>query len=258
MGLRSDLRVHRASSVDEALSLLANFGDSAAVFAGGTELLMVLKLGLSDVRNLIDVRQIAQLGGVALTTGLALRIGATVTHRGVEKSATVANGWPSLAAMERTVGNIRVQGTGTVGGNLCFADPQSDLGTFLTAVGASAICLGDGGAERRMPVGEFLVDLYQTAIRDGEELLGWIEVPAMSSDTAVAHRKFSIGERPDVTCTAVVRSHEGRVTDSSIVLGSMTVSPVPVVAAIQLVGQPLADVASLAQSISEAGRQRRQ
>lgn len=253
MGLRRDLRVHRASSLDEALSLLTKFAESSAVFAGGTELLMVLKMGLSDAQHLIDVRKIPELGGVELTVDSALRIGGAVTHRDVERSTAVMNGWPSLAAMERTVGNIRVQGTGTLGGNLCFADPQSDLGTFLTAVGATVVCLGDGGSERRIALGDFFVGLYETALREREELLGWIEVPPVPTGSAVAHRKFSVGERPDVTCTAVLHSAEGLVTDASVVLGSMTATPVRVAEAAQLVGLPLTDVSASAASIAEAG-----
>src|SRR4051812_8115151 len=121
--LRRDLHVHRAEHVDEALALRAEFGDDATLYAGGTELVLVLKLGLSSAQHLVDVRGIPELAGVEVE-GTTLGIGAATPHGAIATAPTVRAALPALARMERTVGNVRVQSTGTLGGNLCFADPQ--------------------------------------------------------------------------------------------------------------------------------------
>ncbi len=94
----------------------------------------------------------------------------------IERSPSVAAGWPQLVAMERCVANIRVRSTGTLGGNLAFADPHSDPATFLLAADASVI-LGRGDERRRLPLGAFVLGPYATALEPGELLVA-IEVPS--------------------------------------------------------------------------------
>ena len=105
------------------------------VYAGGTELLLVMKLGFAEYGHLVDVKGIPELRRLEAEDG-ALVIGGGVTHRTLERSALVREGWPALAAMERSVANVRVRGAGTLGGNLAFSDPHSDPATFLLAAEA--------------------------------------------------------------------------------------------------------------------------
>jgi len=95
-------RLHRPETVEQASDLLAELGPAAALYCGGTELLLVAKLGLTDFTDLVDVKRIQELAGIDANGGL--RIGATTTHREVEHSPVVRDRWPSLAAMERTSG----------------------------------------------------------------------------------------------------------------------------------------------------------
>src|SRR5581483_9225010 len=109
--------------------------------------------------------------------GDELRIGATTSHREIERSPLVASGWPSLAAMERAVGNLRVRNVGTIGGNLCFADPHSDPATYLIAAGGAVSARRGGGPARRIPLEQFVRGPYETALEPGE-LLTAVHVPA--------------------------------------------------------------------------------
>src|SRR6185312_8684166 len=127
--------LHRARSLDEAHELLERYGEDAAVVCGGTELLLLLKLGFAAYGHLVDVKGIEELGGVRVDNGTLL-IGATATHREIERSPAVLERLPALAAMERDVANIRVRNVGTLGGNLCFSDPHSDPATFLLTLDA--------------------------------------------------------------------------------------------------------------------------
>ena len=136
----------------------------------------------------MDVKPIGELSGIDVRDE-SLRIGAGVTHREIERSPIVAAGWPQLVAMERGVANIRVRSTGTLGGNLAFADPHSDPATFLLAADAQVI-LGRGEVRRRMPLTDFVLGPYTTALEPGELLVA-VEVPAMAAGAGMAHLRFA-------------------------------------------------------------------
>src|SRR5262245_38237828 len=108
--------LHRPETAEEACALLARLGEDAAPYAGGTELLLLMKLGLLRPPHLVDVKRIRELG--ALSDGGRLTIGATVTHRALERSALVREHWPLVASVARHVANVGVRNVGTVGGTL--------------------------------------------------------------------------------------------------------------------------------------------
>lgn len=217
--------LHRVESVAEATAALDELGDEAVVYAGGTELLLLMKLGFAAYGHLVDIKPIAELSGIAVEDGV-LRIGAGVRHRDIERSPLVAAGWPALAAMERWVANIRVRSVGTLGGNLAFADPHSDPATFLLASDASVV-LGRGEARRSLPMGAFIVGPYATALEPGE-LLVRVDVPAVPAGASLAHLRFAFHERPAVTVSALVRVVDGELVEARVAIGSVGVRPVRV------------------------------
>jgi aerobic carbon-monoxide dehydrogenase medium subunit len=216
--------LHRPASVDEASGLLGRYGDDAAVISGGTELLLVLKLGFSAFDHLVDVRGIPELTGIRLD-GDNVEIGGAVTHREIERSALVREHIPALAEMERSVANLRVRTAGTLGGNLCFGDPHSDPATFLLAAGASVVLRRAGDPPRVLPLGDFARGPYETALAEGE-LLASIRVPATPPGTGIAHRKLAFRERPAATVAVWVRMADGSLAKARIAVGS--VGPVAV------------------------------
>lgn len=215
--------IHRPSLVDEATALLNKYGDDAALYCGGSELLLLMKLGFADYGHLICVKGIEDLHGLQVREG-GLRIGAATTHRQIERSVEVRSQWPALASLERNVANIRVRTVGSLGGNLCFADPHSDPTTFLLAANAE-LQAQQGSASRSIPMKDFLRGPYQTALRQGE-ILTSIEIPAAAAQAAFVHKKFAFRERPAATLTCMVRVENKMVTEVRISVGS--VGPVPV------------------------------
>jgi carbon-monoxide dehydrogenase medium subunit len=211
--------LHRPGSVEEASGLLEQFGDDAVVYSGGTELLLVMKLGFADYPHLVDVKRIAELRRLEVSNGV-LEVGAAVTHREVERSPVVRERWPALASMERGVGNLRVRSMGTIGGNLCFADPHSDPATFLLAAGGSLVCRRADGPPRELPVETFVEGPYQTALRPGE-LLTAVRLPEPGAGVGIAHEKMSLHERPAVTVTCLARVEEGEVSSARVAVGSV-------------------------------------
>ncbi len=212
-------RLHQPASVPEATALLRDLGDDAAVYAGGTELLLLLKLGLASVADLVDLKRIPGLDTVSVDEDGVLRIGATATHRRIERSPIVAAGWPALAFVEGRIANIRVRSAGTLGGNLCFADPHSDPATLLLA-GDARIVVGDGKTERTLRLGEFLLGPWETALQPGELLLA-IEVPPLPAGAGMSHQRFHVHERPAATVSSLVRVEDGRLAEVRVAVGSV-------------------------------------
>lgn len=216
--------LHRPQSVEEATELADRYGEDAAFYCGGTELLLLLKLGFASFGHLVDLKQIEELEGVRAEDG-ELVIGGAVTHRELERSELVRGRLPALATMERRVANLRVREVGTLGGNLCFSDPHSDPATFLLALDAEVESRRGGEAARRIQIADFVVGPYRTALREGEVLTS-VRIPMLPSGAAVAHAKFAFHERPTATVACLARVEDGVVTEARVAVGSVGARPV--------------------------------
>src|SRR5207248_6857578 len=108
---------HAPTSLDEALSLLAQLGDEAKVIAGGQSLVPLMNFRLARPAYLIDLNGLESLEALDTDEG-TLRIGAMVRQRAVERSELVADRWPLLTAAVRHIGHVHIRNRGTVGGSL--------------------------------------------------------------------------------------------------------------------------------------------
>jgi carbon-monoxide dehydrogenase medium subunit len=210
--------LHRPDSVGQASRLLAELGDDGAAYCGGTELLLAMKLGLASYEHLVDLKRVDGLRGIEAAGG-GVRVGAAATHREIETSAALRARYPEMPAMISQVANLRVRSVGTLGGNLCFADPHSDPASFLMAVGATLVCQR-GEQTRRVPAGQFLTGPYQTALTPGE-LLTAVELPARPERTGLSHLRMKLTERPAVTVTALVTRRGNDVATARLIVGSV-------------------------------------
>ena len=215
--------IQRAGTVAEASGLLDELGDDAVIYSGGTELLLLLKLGFAAYEHLIDIKPIEELARLEVRDGTLL-IGGAVTHRTLERSPLVQAGWPDFVEMERRVANVRVRSQGSLGGNLAFADPHSDPATFLLAAGAS-LSLGRGSQRRTLSLGDFVRGPYETGLEPGE-LLCSIEIPGLPSGAAMSHLRFAFHERPAATVSARVHITDGHIADARVAVGSVGIVPV--------------------------------
>lgn len=210
------------TTIAEATALLAHYGDDARLYAGGTELLLVMKEGLLHYERLVNIKRIPGLTDIALDNG-ALRIGAAVTHRMLERSALLHEHFPTLAQMEANVANVRVREVGTLGGNLCFAEPHADPGTLLQVYDAT-VSLERQGQHRELPLERFLVGPYEVAL-EADELLTAVRVPPLPAHTAAAYLKFGFLERPSVGVAVAVTATAEGIQEVRIAVGC--VGPVP-------------------------------
>ena len=244
------VEVHRATTVEEAVALRMRFGDEAAIYAGGTELLLAMKLGVARWPHLIDVKPIAALRQIAVS-GRALRIGATATHWDLERDPAVAKAIPSLAALERNVANVRVRAAGTLAGNIAFAEPHADPPTLLNALGASIVVQGPKGT-RTIAIADFVTGMYQTVLASHEIIVA-IEVPIPDARLRLAYVKFQILERPSVGVAVVADVREGRFAAPPVVVVG-AVDEMPRRVATESLKGADARAASTLDSLAEAAR----
>jgi len=221
-GLRP-FALHRPDTLDEAIDLLEQHGDEAMIYAGGTELLILLKAGLVRPRRLVDVKRLPRLREVA-EAGDDLVIGATVAHRDVERSAAVRRRCPLVAEVARHVANVRVRNVGTVGGNLAFADPHSDLATLFLIFDATVELRGRSGA-RALALGDFIQGPYETARADGQ-ILTAVRLHAWPAGTAGAYVKYGVYERPTLgVAAALFPAASGRPAELRLAAGCIGPRP---------------------------------
>ena len=179
---------HRAGSVDEALTLLAQYGDEGKLIAGGHSLLPVLKLRYAQPAHLIDIRRVADLAGIREEGGV-LRIGATTPHAAVAASGLIHDKATILAEAAGRIGDAQVRNMGTIGGSLAHADPAADLPAVTLALGAELRAVGRRG-ERTIPIDQFFTGMFSSALAS-DELLVEVRVPVAGARTGGAYEKYA-------------------------------------------------------------------
>jgi aerobic carbon-monoxide dehydrogenase medium subunit len=160
----------RASTVDEAVSLLERLGPEARLVAGGHSLLPMMKLRLATPEHLIDINPLEEELGYIKEENGEVRIGALTRHREVLESDLLAERFPMMRDAEELIADPPVRNRGTVGGALCQADPSEDLSAVFAALGGRAVIRGSAG-EREVEMDEFHRGPYETAVGDAEMLI---------------------------------------------------------------------------------------
>ena len=183
-----------------------------------------MKEGLLRPRHLIDVKRVPGLAALALGADGTFTLGAAVPHRAVETSPLVREHLPLLAGVARHVANARVHSVGTVGGNLAFADPHSDLATLLLTLDAT-VQLWSRRGERALPLADFIRDAYETA-RFEDEVLTGVCLRPWPARTAAAYVKFGIYERPTLgVAVALVPVADGSARGVRVAIGCVGPRP---------------------------------
>ena len=164
----------RASSVDNAIELLGQYGDRAKVLSGGQSLMPAMNLRLLAPELIVDIGALDELRGIAVQDGI-LSIGALTRHVDLQNSPEIATCAPLLKEAIAHVAHPAIRNRGTIGGSLAHADPASELPPCVIALDATLVVRGPAG-ERRIAAEEFFLGIYETALA-AEELLVAVEVP---------------------------------------------------------------------------------
>jgi carbon-monoxide dehydrogenase medium subunit len=168
----------RATTVDQALALLAQNGEDAKLLAGGHSLIPLMRFRLATPSVLIDIGGISELGYVRRDNG-HVAIGALTRHHDLATSSVAQAAAPVLAHVAGQIGDPQVRHRGTIGGSVAHGDPASDLPAVLLALGATMVLLGPGG-RREVPASDFFVSFFEVNLAEGEMLVE-VRVPVAAS-----------------------------------------------------------------------------
>ena len=236
----------RASSAEEAIALVGEYGDEAKFLAGGHSLLPLMKLRLAQPAVLVDIARITDLSYIR-DAGDHIAIGALTRHMDVEKSPIVLQHAPLLANAASHVGDPQVRHRGTIGGSIAHADSASDLPATTLALGATYVVQGPNGV-REIPANEFYVGFLESALAP-DEMLTEIRIPKMNGATW-GFQKFN-RRAQDWAIVGVAAWKRG--TESGIALVNMGSVPVLATSVAQAIagGASISEAAELAAAEAE-------
>ena len=247
---------HRPGTLDEAIGLLARYGDQAKVLSGGMSLLPTLKLRLGSYAHLVDINRIPGLEYIKEEKGW-LRIGAGTRQAALERSEIIKSRYGLLADAIPLIADPLVRNRGTIGGNLANGDPANDWPALAIALGAELVAKGRNG-ERAIPANKFYKALYETALA-ADEILVEVRIPVPPAKSGGAYRKLK-RKTGDFAAAAVAvqltLNAKGAVERAGIALTNAGPTPIEAVAASKfVVGKALDDktIAEAAKLAAQAG-----
>jgi len=223
-----DFTYLKPGTLQEALSMLADHKDECKIICGGQSLLVMMRQGMVVTDYLIDIKGLDELNYITYDEKEGLKIGATTTHRTIEKSELIKQKCPILVDVEKKVASIQIRNWGSIAGNLAHGDAQAgDLAPSLIALSAK-VKLASSKGSRIMPLEEFYTGFFENAMSD-EELMVEVQVPPVRPRTATAYTKFNlIGNDQGIVGVAstVTVDQSGAYQEARIVLGNAGVIPI--------------------------------
>jgi carbon-monoxide dehydrogenase medium subunit len=225
----------RAHSTDEAFAYLQQHGAEARVLAGGQSLIPAMRFRLARPAVLVDINELKDLDYLRISDQV-LAIGAIARDSDIERAPWIGERrWSLIHDASRVVADPVVRQMGTVVGSLCHNDPAGDWTAVALASRATVVVRGKAGA-RRVPIDEFLVDSFTTAVGEGEMAVG-AEFPAPDDRTAGSYQKVERKVGDFATAAAAVQvslNADGTVRTAGVALSAAGACAVRVNAAEEL------------------------
>jgi len=218
------------TSLGEAVTLLAGARGNARVLAGGTDLIVNMRVGRRKPGLVVDGKRIPELNELSLTAA-GLTLGAAVSCRRAYEHAEVARRYPALVDSMSLIGSVHIQGRATVGGNLCNAAPSGDAIPTLIALGAVARVLGPSGT-REVAAEDVCVAPGKTSLAD-DELLVSVFIPAPAANSGAFYLRFIPRNEMDIAIAGVGASvvlDAAKQTFVSARIALASVGPTPIFA----------------------------
>jgi carbon-monoxide dehydrogenase medium subunit len=175
-----DFDLHRPETIDEALELLATFGEDGKVLAGGQSLVPLMNFRLARPEHVIDIGRLTALTELH-ASGAEIVVGSMVRQARAEKSPDIVARCPLVAAALPNIAHPPIRARGTIGGNMAHADPAAELPSVAVALGATFVAVSARG-RREIPAAQFF-DTYLTTALEPDELLTEIRFPAVAPRT---------------------------------------------------------------------------
>lgn len=214
------------SDLDELRELLGRYGEDARVIAGGQSLLIMIRQGLVRPAVLISLDRLSSLRQIA-DKGNEIILGAMVTQSDASADKTIRDHLVVLSQAASKVGSVHVQNLGTVGGNLCHAEPNGDSAPALLSAGASVRASSSRG-ERAIPLEDFFRGPFENVLA-ADEALTHIHVPVPGGNTLGVYLKHVLRavDRATVSLGLMMQMDGGgRCQEIRIGLGGAAPTPI--------------------------------
>jgi aerobic carbon-monoxide dehydrogenase medium subunit len=216
----------RPKTIPEAVALLQQYGDEAKILSGGQSLIPMMKLRLARPGYLIDINRISGLSYIKEEGGF-LKIGGLTREAELESSPVVRSKYPIIVDTAHVIADPQVRNLATVGGNLAHGDPANDHPATMVALGAQIVATGPGG-ERIIPIGDFFLSLFSTALKH-DEILTEIRIPIPPPRSGGAY--FKLERKVGDFATAAVAAQvtlDDKGACQKVGIGLTNVGPTPV------------------------------
>lgn len=238
------------TTVEEAIAQLTELDDEGKVLAGGQSLLVLYRFGFVTPEGFVSLSKIDELKAMTPEPDGGLRIGAAVTQFQIIADPAIGEHYPALVDAARCVSSPQVRRRGTIGGNLCHADPTADPPAALIGLGASVEIAGSDG-RRLIPIDALFADYMETILEPNELLTAVILPPPGSSSAYVKHRVRGIDTAIVGVAVGLSLADDGITCDAaSIGLAGAGTTPLRAAGAEAV----LAGVALTPEAWAEAGR----
>ena len=221
-------------SAAAAVELLSDYGETACLLAGGTDLVVDLKHGAGRVETLVDVSQLQECRGIE-ETDEGLRIGSMVTYGEIMENSICLTKTPEIVAASHTVGAVQTRNLGTIGGNLVTCVPSADSAPALMVLDAEVTIAGTEG-NRRIPIEDFFVGPRKTSMQPHELLID-IFIPKKNLGKPSSFYKFGLRKGQAlalVNAAAALELINGEITFPRIALGAVAPTPLRAIKAEEL------------------------
>jgi carbon-monoxide dehydrogenase medium subunit len=215
----------KPKTLDEALSLLSQYGKKGALIAGGTDVIVMVKQKTMSPDVLISLQGVPGLDQIQFDG--VLTIGPMVTHRAIEKSELIRRNFSALADAVDYLGSIQIRNVATIGGNICTAAPSADTAIPLLALGAQLKVKG-AKSERTIPIDQFFTAPGETVLTQGEILTG-IEIAKPLPNTGSAywkHQRRQALDLPILGVSVLLSLNKATVTCSDLLCTTSPISTV--------------------------------
>jgi len=215
----------KPKTFDEALTLLAQYGEKAKVIAGGTDIIVMIKQKTMAPDILISLQGIPGLDQIQYNGSLS--IGPMVTHRAIEKSEVIKKNFSALADAVDYLGSVQIRNVATIGGNICTAAPSADTATPLLVLGTKVKIRSVKG-ERTLPLEEFFKGPGETVLKTGE-MVGELSIPKLLPNTGSAYYKLQRRlalDLPILGVSVLLSLDKNRVTCSDMLCTASPISTI--------------------------------
>jgi len=239
------MRYESPATTRDAVSLLANEKGQAFVLAGGTDLLVRMKMGQIEPDLVVDIKRIPDMTSIEATRS-GFRIGAAVSGAQMRAHARLAKAWPGVVEAMNLIGSDQIQGRCTMVGNLCNASPAADSVPAMVAAKAKAVVVGASG-RRKVPVEKIVTGPGNTSLEPGE-IIEAIELPLPEKRSADAYLRFTPRTEMDIAVVGVGISltlNRGIISQARVCLGAVAPTVVLVPAAARALTGSKLDEATL-------------